>query len=331
MGKPAITRAFLQFSHLLLFVICQIFCYGSFQIRAAIAAAPQEFPERSLVFPERVGKLFIQTPKEIGSLNQRNDKDEKITVKAEGTVRVPQGRIVVLRPDFAHAENTSIFKRFKPGDFQGLSLAELPITGAGLKNFAHITGIQWIEADNTELDDDAFFQMTRLTKLKRLRISRTLISDKGVAYLRQIRSLKRLNISKNDLSDSALKIIAEMTQLEDLDLSRLRLTNKGIAYIARMPNLERLQFNSNQLLDDRSSIYFTTMPKLSILNLSGTQITMKSLPNFKKMKKLVELKVNQNLFTRTEMMKLRNELPGVAIEGGAKKSKLDLELFEPLH
>lgn len=321
-------KALLQFSFLMALMIAMFVLCRSFQTDAAIAAVPEDLPERVLTFPERVGKLEIKSPRE---LNEPHVQEPVVTLKAEGTVKIPRGRIVILRPDYAHAENTAIFKKFQANDFQGVDLNDLPITAKGLGNLLHITGIQWLETDDTELGDDAMLQLARLPKLKRLRISRTLITDRGVQYLKQIRSLRRLNISKNDLNNSALKIISEMPWLVDLDVSRLRLTNDGVRHLAGMPNLMRLEFMSNELLDDRCTAYLTTLPKLSRLNVSGTHMTMKSLPNFKKIKNLVELKVNKKLFSPEDVQKLRRELAGVDVEAVGKKLKVDMEVFEPLH
>ena len=78
-------------------------------------------------------------------------------------------------------------------------------------------------------------------------------------------------------------------------------TGAGFSVLKALPNLEELNCHKAHSLNDSFSDCLQYLPKLKTLNLTGTEVTPKSLPNIAKLKQLKTLRIIRH-YSRVEDM-----------------------------
>ncbi|MDI7215776.1 hypothetical protein [Leptospira santarosai] len=108
------------------------------------------------------------------------------------------------------------------------------------------------------------------------------MTDEGMQYLVIFPNLRTLNLGDSKITDEGLKQISTLPKLDDLSLERTKITNKGIEYISKSKTITGLFLNEIQGIDDGCIPHLLKMKQLTMLELSGTDITEQGLKKLRK-------------------------------------------------
>ena len=116
-------------------------------------------------------------------------------------------------------------------------------------------------------------------------------ADQQLAPLAKIKNIVSLNLGKTPITDAGLAYIKPLTGLVELHLEQTKITDQGLAQLKGLVNLR-------------------------YLNLYGTAVSDVGLGQLTGLKNLRNLYVWQTKVTDEGIKKLKQALPGVAIEKG---------------
>ncbi|MBF3378599.1 leucine-rich repeat domain-containing protein [Leptospira borgpetersenii] len=108
------------------------------------------------------------------------------------------------------------------------------------------------------------------------------MTDEGMQYLVVFPNLQTLNLSDSKITDEGLKQISGLPKLESLSLIRTKITNKGIEYISKSKTITRMHLDEIAGIDDGCIPHLLKMKQLSMLELSGTEISEQGLKKLRK-------------------------------------------------
>lgn len=168
--------------------------------------------------------------------------------------------------------------------------------------------------------------LSGMTQLTSLNLSGNLL-DRNIETLANCISnftqLQLLNLGNNNIRTSGMKllvpIIAKLTQLTALNLEANWINKHNIELLAsiRLPNLTILNLSRNPLDKCKRAlhVWLETMPRITHLDLSSTDIYFSKIPSFfENMKNLQSLTLSNNKIGNSEALRLfRNiiELPNI--------------------
>jgi hypothetical protein len=147
---------------------------------------------------------------------------------------------------------------FDDSDFD--KLFELP----NLEDFAM--------TQNPRISDEAFRNIRRSAKLRRLGCSDNAIGDRACEHISKAPGLERLVIGATKVSDRGVGLLAKLASLKSVSLGRTNITPKSFELLAELPNLERLSVDEVDFRDEHIPL-IARFPKLKILHLDETRMT----------------------------------------------------------
>lgn len=164
------------------------------------------------------------------------------------------------------------------------SLAELPnlrtlnltgarrVTGAGFAHLSRMTKLRELRMGSTRVRDADLQNLQGLTRLEVLGLERTRIGDTGLAHLKKLTGLRRLSVGGTNVTATGLKHLAGMKKLETLFLTGTQVTDAGLKHVAGLTNLEML-FLTNTDITDAGLVHLRRLRNLKGVNLRGTKVT----------------------------------------------------------
>ncbi|EMO14622.1 leucine rich repeat protein [Leptospira santarosai str. HAI134] len=108
------------------------------------------------------------------------------------------------------------------------------------------------------------------------------MTDEGMQFLVIFPILDTLTLDDSIITDEGLRQISELPKLKSLSLVRTKITNKGIEYISKSKTITRLHLDEIQGIDDGCIPHLLKMKQLTMLELSGTDITEQGLKKLRK-------------------------------------------------
>lgn len=180
-----------------------------------------------------------------------------------------------------------------------LSLLDLGGTKVVTKNLGALTALtelQSLNLSSTDVDDDAFVQLSSLPKLRVLGLQSTFVTGSGLAK-HPLSTLTHLYVGTTSFDDEGLKFLKDSPDLVELDLSNCgAITDKGLLEIAGLTKLQRLELVGTRITDAagetlgklkalrRLNLYglpisdglvaaLTEMPNLEEVNLAKTKVS----------------------------------------------------------
>ncbi len=133
---------------------------------------------------------------------------------------------------------------------QSLSLAECPVTEAGLAPLAALEDLRALDLKRL----DQFHYGTDLRGLK----------DSCLTPLVGLRKLESLTLSGNRISDAGLATIGRMTQLSSLDLDATDVTDAGLVHLHSLRNLRSLSLGGTQVTPEGLKAFQKAMPEVEV-------------------------------------------------------------------
>jgi len=199
----------------------------------------------------------------------------------------------------------------------------------------------------SDLTDEHFDQIGKLTSLTSLKLIGASISSRNMARLAtlshigdlelpdcQCRAddilklpwLQRLVILDLDSTGPMSAVVRVLsTGIYDLSLANCQLTDADLVTISKMKKIIHLKIGQNNFSNSGLKLLIK-MPNLRNLDLEGIKLGPESIDIFKKMH-LVQLKVNTESWSPADKARLKNSLPGCEIKGSGsaaiKKNELE--------
>jgi Leucine-rich repeat (LRR) protein len=158
------------------------------------------------------------------------------------------------------------------------------------------------------------------------------ISDAGILHLRGLTQLARLQVNKgefdeNEVTDIAMECISKLVNLRELWLTFTKISPSGFNLISNLKNLSVLILGSNEGVNDEIASRLAGLSQLTYLDLSGTQITEKTILTLAPLTRLEKLTLGYtklsdqaipvlSTFTKLELLELSGA--GISEKGIAK-------------
>lgn len=282
---------------------------------------------RTLHFPKgAIGRLFA-TIKDIDSIPVLGEKSSGL---AQGDVQVPQQLSLGLK---LHYEGTIDFtwaKNLQPDDICVLDSNNIPFDGKNLQPLSRLTGLKTIRFDYADLSDANLEYLKDCSNLSYLGMCHTMVEGDGLARLKHLSKLKTLHLSCNSLDENKLAALQNFPELARLQIQAGGIGDQGLLYISKSRNLVSLELDRNKKITDQGIEYLTRLPKLQLLNISGSTVTSKCFASLKKMKSLRHLCISSPNLSEAELAKLSTALKPCIVAYSAP-ARLSPALFAPLH
>lgn len=173
--------------------------------------------------------------------------------------------------------------------FPQLKSLHIVLTGISSEGLAAISELTLLESLSlpTQIDDEGFSHLKKLTNVRALDLRDSSITDKGLQHLSNWDSLDSLTLPHNGVTGSGLAALANARELKSLDLRQTSVTNEGMAGVGRLTQLTKLQLPRH--LGDAGLSHLTTLEQLEDLELEKTSITDQGIKSLTKLPKLKSL------------------------------------------
>jgi hypothetical protein len=213
--------------------------------------------------------------------------------EAEGTVKVPAGKEVLLRiseeafekgalddvlrlgPDAIdvlsvrrlHRFGDDHLERLKNWNLSGLILAGTGITNDGLAHIADMKSLALLDLTRTRIGDDGLEHLKELKNMTWLDLAwlgRSVTGWPTAAGLAHLKGMKNLRVlSLNHIAhDEMVEVVSEIPSIERLSLGSARLTTAGLTALTKMPNLEWLSLRAIRRPSRLPGIYHRVLPEV---------------------------------------------------------------------
>ena len=285
---------------------------------------------RVLECPEKfsIGRLYVLSDLDLTAPAISTSK--AFRVNAQGRVTITKNGYSFLLGDYALAESLQPLQKLKGDDLQVIRLNKLTFKPADLQYLTGLTGLQRLELDSTDVDDEGLKIIAKLPNLVFITMTRTLVTGKTLGDLGPLKKLTVLQIGHNTLCDGNLKGVAALTSLKVLRIQASQLRDKDLEPIGQMKALESLILHENKSLTDNGIKYLAKMPNLHHLDISQTSITASGIKSLKNCP-LATIRVEVGQLKKQEIAQLQTIFPKAKITEGNSGNHMDPELFKPLH
>src|SRR5215471_2093682 len=187
---------------------------------------------------------------------------------------------------------------------------------------------------NVNVRDKGLAYLTKLTKLRDLRlaqcrvqapdlssfkdlrsldVSYTTFNDAGMKTLQSLKEMRRLILRDTLITDEGLPYLQGMSHLEELDLYGTKVTDAGLARLRNMTSLKKLNLLGADVSDESAAI-LAGFPHLRELNLYRSRLTNTGLASLASLKELTALDVRYSRVTGTGVESLQAALPHCKID-----------------
>lgn len=119
-----------------------------------------------------------------------------------------------------------------------LSLRSLNPTKRGLAQLARITNLRDLDLSYTLIDDDGLKSLSALKNLERLNLQDTLVTGQCIPHLQQFPELKHLSLAATRLNAKEFELLASVQQLEHVEVSHSQFSGDSLMALAQLGQLE---------------------------------------------------------------------------------------------
>lgn len=179
-------------------------------------------------------------------------------------------------------------------DFRGSQVAD-----DGLSPLTKLAKIRSVKLNETSITDAGLSTIGSIGTLTNLDLRGCSVTDQGVAKLAGLQKLKAIRFSGKsgltDVTDQSMDVLAGLPNLQVLAIDFLKFAGgkEGLTKLAGLP-LQEL-YASNTLINDESlELLANTFPDLKKLRASGCQVSSEGLKAIGKMTNLQELDLSEN-------------------------------------
>ena len=184
----------------------------------------------------------------------------------------------------------------------------------------------------TKITDDGLAHLVKLTKLRKIRLSKTAITDTGTNILAKCEFLEDVDVSQTKIGDFGVWELRALPRLKNLNLYLTLVTNAGLDSFRRgdhrsAAKIERLNLDKCPITDEGIS-KLASLTSLSWLHLGGTAITDAGLVELAKLGSLQEAIVTKTETTLEGIEKLRLNRPDMKLRDNISENTPREEIEE---
>lgn len=201
-------------------------------------------------------------------------KSGKMLGPARGQFEVPPktGLYLCVTPE--GLSSLSSLSKLRPGDLYRLRMHNIPATPESFTTVGNLKGLVELDVGSTDASDKSLEEISKITTLQSLEMSRCLIQGKSFSSLKALVKLRELDLSSNRLSKNSIQILIQSApQLTSLDLSDTELTDNDIIQICTLKHLQILDVSRNRLVTDRAIDSLLKLKNLKRLNVKKTSLS----------------------------------------------------------
>jgi hypothetical protein len=107
-----------------------------------------------------------------------------------------------------------------------------------------------------------------------LEVASTLITDAGVMQFARLDRVNNLQVSGTRVTDRGIASLANMPSLEVIRLRHCKQITDRVLAPFMHSRVSTIDLSSNMQIGDGALVYLEKMPRLSLLNLEGTSVTL---------------------------------------------------------
>ncbi len=262
-------------------------------------------------------------------------KDGKPAIKwgrvlAQGQVRLPTNSELQINLRFdglEHLDQLAPLNACKVGCF---SASELDFEDKHLQYLKGFKELRVLDLSDTLVTDKSLPQIEMFSKLTILNLLKANVTGSGFASLNSLHKLFDLSIEGTSLaSGNFAKLVPILPQLVVLRLARTNFSKSDAPALQHLKKCRLLTLSSNGHLDDDCVKYLIGLDALSILDISDTAITEKSIPLLTKLKSLKDVRVRDKTFWQHSVH--HSKYGQITFVDIANYSDAPTEVFRPLH
>jgi hypothetical protein len=135
--------------------------------------------------------------------------------------------------------------------------------------------------------DTELVEIGDLTSLKELSASGSpRVTDAGLTYISRLTRLRVLKLHSTEISDAGLASLSGLRNLQSLAIDATRVSDAGLACLSGLSNLEVLGLRNNEQVSDAGLAHLRCFTKLKSLLLDGTNVTDAGLAHLEGLSKL---------------------------------------------
>lgn len=282
----------------------------------AIADTELQFPN------EAVGEISSR-PTAFGnfgySLDNSSWQDWEHLGPARGKVTIPDGHHVRLQLNSSGAKNLFWVDSLEPNDITQLIASRTELDDQEFAKLARLSGLHHLDVGSNNLTDAIAEGLAGLYELRYLSLSHMLgVGDELMITVAEIPNLEQVGIGGTSTTDDGLAALAGSQSLRGVDAGHTKITDKGVAALMAMPTIRAVRFysepeefrrdgeNHPEITDDVANA-LCGRPELELLDLSAARISDQGLARLaKSLKHLRQLRLDNTQITREGLLHVKD-------------------------
>ena len=171
------------------------------------------------------------------------------------------------------------------------------------------TTLRLLRLDNTDTDDAELAKIcSKNPELVELTLGNTKITDAGLAHLTKLTKLRVIRLSRTVITDTGMSVLAKCEMLENVDVSQTKIGDFGVWELRALPRLKNLNlyltFVTDAGLDSFRRGDHRSATRIERLNLDKCPITDEGIPKLASLTNLAWLHLGGTAITDTGLSEL---------------------------
>ena len=162
-----------------------------------------------------------------------------------------------------------------------VDLSGTETVNSDLKYLRGLPGVEALDLELTDVDDEGMASLKYLKNLKDVRLSYCDISDEGVAVLCSVLQPERISLVSTEVTAESVKMLARLPNLKSLDLSYTAVTDEEMKILIGYPGLEQLELNFTGITDAAVE-HLAKLKGLDTISVLSTELTREGCQRLKK-------------------------------------------------
>jgi hypothetical protein len=189
-----------------------------------------------------------QAPAAPARLDDVADAVRRVEARGGTATRDKTGNVVEVTLERTSATDADVARLAAIKTLRRLDLSFTYVTDRGIKELAALPQLEELTLDTAEFLTDASMAHLEANKgsLRKLVLRGVDITDAGMPYVARLTNLRSLDISYTMLGDVGLEHLPELSQLEELKLGGTLITGLNLNFLKLLPKLRALSFNGIQ-------------------------------------------------------------------------------------
>ncbi|MGI6419933.1 MAG: hypothetical protein ACOX1P_30215 [Thermoguttaceae bacterium] len=125
--------------------------------------------------------------------------------------------------------------------------------------------ILFLNLANTNVSDDALYDLDCVPNLRAINVSGTRVGDLGLRRLARLRNLEDLYLASTEITDDGLRFLADVRTLRQLYLNNTAVTNAGLEHLGGMERLKELAIENTAVTSEGVNSLKCKRPDITIV------------------------------------------------------------------